>query len=867
MVGMSLLRRLMLFVILAMLPIAAVETYNQIAIRKARALEVRQQVLSAATLIDAAQEQIIQSVRQVLSILRHSPVILSGNFPACQSALAQAKQGFPNYINVQVTDVNGVIRCATDAPAIGIDIADRPHVLDALQSDRFTVGEYIRVRSTGQPALPFAIRYTGADGRAGVVTAYLTLSWLSEFLRTHPLPENAATVIADRAGVILGRLPELPGILGTPLPERYKPLLTAPAASTTELVDLQGIERVFGYMPAGKGAEGLFVAVGVDRAAVMAPITDAAIRFAASALLLVIAGLLLVWYDVQRQVATPVAAMLAATTRWRGGDHTARAALTRGSAEIVELGRAFDAMADDLENEERTRKQAEAALRLSEARLRSIVDTAVDAFVVIDAKGMIRSVNRAAERLFGHPAEAMVGNNVRMLMPEPDRSRHDAYVANYLHTGERRIIGIGRDVVGLRQDGSTFPLELSIAEWEVAGERRFTGIMRDITQRREAEDHLRQAKGEAERANLAKSKFLAAASHDLRQPLQSTYLFMEVIRARVKDERTVVAVEHVQTGLNALTDLLNRLLDVSRLDAGAVHPRVQPVRLDTVLADLTAGYAAMAAAKEIDWRVKGCAMLVQTDPVLLSQMLRNLADNAVKYTERGSIHIECFKAENHARIVMRDTGIGIPLEHIKEIFEEFHQVGNPERDRTKGLGLGLAIVRRLSRLLDHPVEVRSNPGIGTEFCVILPISAESVQANDNSDEENHEVTRGLLNRFVVLVDDDAFVLTALEAILISWGFEVLAVPSSEAAVERLQLIDKRPDMIISDYRLRNGKVGTAAVKAIRDTIGADIPALIITGETGGDALRDAAEHRLPVLHKPVPPGILRQEMTRRIGNQ
>ncbi len=230
------------------------------------------------------------------------------------------------------------------------------------------------------------------------------------------------------------------------------------------------------------------------------------------------------------------------------------------------------------------------------------------------------------------------------------------------------------------------------------------------------------------------------------------------------------ALERVQQGLDVLTELLNRLLDVSRLDAGAVQPRVRPTALDDVLADIEAAYAA-AAAKGVEWTATGCALPVRTDPVLLAQMLRNLVDNAVKYTLSGKIAVDCRTVGDRVRIVVRDTGIGIPEEHLGQVFEEFHQVGNPERDRTKGLGLGLAIVRRLSVLLDHPVEVRSQLGVGTEFVVTLPIALEAARANDNQGMAHQGAVRGPPGRLVVLVDDEAVVLRALEAMLQSTSRE------------------------------------------------------------------------------------------------
>ncbi len=244
--------------------------------------------MNVATLIDAAQDQIIQGIRQALGVLSTLPIIRGGNFAACQAALMQAKADFPEYLEVQATDGTGVIRCATDADAVGISIADRPHVREALRTRGFTVGGYIQVRTSGEPALPFALRYDGTDGRPGVVTAYLSLTWLASFLKTHPLPDGAVADIADRDGILLARLPDVPGLVGSRLPDRYLAMLKATDSGTAELYDLGGIERLFGYVPVERGAEGLFVAVGFDERAVMKPINEAAVRFAVLAALLAV---------------------------------------------------------------------------------------------------------------------------------------------------------------------------------------------------------------------------------------------------------------------------------------------------------------------------------------------------------------------------------------------------------------------------------------------------------------------------------------------------------------------------------------------------------------------------------------------------
>jgi two-component system, sensor histidine kinase len=516
-------------------------------------------------------------------------------------------------------------------------------------------------------------------------------------------------------------------------------------------------------------------------------------------------------------------------------------------------------------NEDITDRLAtERQIAIEQAKYRAIVDTAVDAMVVIDEAGAIQSFNKAAETIFGYTADEAVGRNVSMLMPEPDHSAHDDYILNYRRTGIRKIIGSGREVQGQRQDGSLFPLELSIEEWRIGEQRYFTGIMRDITRRKGMEEDLRLAKETAEQADLAKGKFLAAASHDLRQPMQSVMFFANALERHIADEEGRRKLSHLERGLDTLKNLLDSLLDVSRLDAGVVQTNIQEFPLHPMIEHIGAAYAPLAADKGLKLTVSPCRMTVISDRTLLERMVRDLIENALRYTETGEIRLTCFEAGGWVRIIVQDTGIGIPPDQLSRIFEEFHQVGNPERDRQQGLGLGLAIVRRLSNLLSHKVSVHSDVGRGSVFAIEVPLgksdagtlpvvrtAAVPMPANGNG-------------CFAVIIDDDAIVLMGLQVILGEWGFEVLAAGSEEQALERLSRIGRRPDIIIADYRLRDGKIGTDAIRNIRERIGSTVPGVILTGETGSECQQDAARYNLDIAHKPVTPRQLSRTLERQL---
>ena len=527
---------------------------------------------------------------------------------------------------------------------------------------------------------------------------------------------------------------------------------------------------------------------------------------------------------------------------------------------LVDGERVFTGIVRDIS----VRKETEERLRHSEAKNRAILEAAVDGIITIDEQGRIESFNRAAERIFGYAAAEVLGRNVSMLMPPPYRQAHDDYLKNYLTTGQPRIIGAGRAVQGRRKDGRTFPMELAVGEGVLAGRRIFAGTVRDITERKQAEADLRTAKDDAERANIAKTKFLAAASHDLRQPVQSLVFFTSALSAQLPEGTARTVVRDMELAVDALKMLLDSLLDVSKLDAGVVTVRPMIFGIDSILATTRVNFTALAAAKGVELRVLPSNAMVRTDPALFGRMVQNLVDNAVRYTDRGRILVGCRRRDDVLRLEVWDTGLGIPPGQTEEIFEEFTQISNPERDREKGLGLGLAIVKRLSRLLGHPVGVRSAPGRGSVFWVEAPFQPS---ARPRPPVRRTELpVGGSGGRMIVLIDDEPVVLSALRAVLQGWGYEVLAAESAAEAVRLLASREQPPNMILADYRLREGRTGTEAIRELCDLYHHAIPSIIITGDTAPERIREAEASGISVLHKPVTPPVLLSALTQTIGS-
>ncbi|HYP57678.1 MAG TPA: hybrid sensor histidine kinase/response regulator [Beijerinckia sp.] len=379
-------------------------------------------------------------------------------------------------------------------------------------------------------------------------------------------------------------------------------------------------------------------------------------------------------------------------------------------------------------------------------------------------------------------------------------------------------------------------------------------LMHQISVRRAAENALQAAKAEAERANLSKTRFLAAASHDLNQPLNVARLFLGMLAEEVATPHTHELVDGVEAALDTVNDLLRALLDISRLDAGVWPVEMTDFDVGPVFDKLRREYGPQAEAAGLELVVVPSSATVRSDRVLLERVLRNLVSNALRYTERGRILIGCRRQNGHLRFEVWDTGIGIPGHSLSRIFEEFQQLGEGPTGQEKGLGLGLAIVQRIAYLLDTTIEVASTPGHGSMFSLLQPLGkAASGIAGETADI----VPIALAGRCVVVIDDDEHVLEAMRALLQSWNCATIAVRSSEAAARLIRQAGQAPEIIIADYHLDDGVFGTQAIASLRGEFGQNLPALIISSDHSPELKQSLKEQGLGFLLKPTPPMKLR----------
>lgn len=360
-------------------------------------------------------------------------------------------------------------------------------------------------------------------------------------------------------------------------------------------------------------------------------------------------------------------------------------------------------------------------------------------------------------------------------------------------------------------------------------------------------NELTEKKNEAERANQAKSRFLAAASHDLRQPLQSLSLLTGILEMRPRDAEERKVVGRISASVEALERMFGALLDISKLDAAIIQTEYRVFALQPLLDKLEKEFAPQAEAKGLRLRVASGDYWTRSDLVLLGRILQNLVANAIRYTQQGAVMVAVRRRAGGLAIEVRDTGIGIAVDQQDRIFEEFVQVDNPARDRRKGLGLGLAIVKRLAQLLGHAIQVRSVAGRGAVFS--LQVSRATPVA-DAAELAVPATTAELGGCHVLIIEDDADVLENTRSLLLAWGCKVSTALGADEALAQLTA-DSPPDLLIADLRLGGGASGIDAARQVMAACARSLPVLLVSGDTAPKRLREAAASGFTLLHKPL----------------
>ncbi|SIO67630.1 Methylase of chemotaxis methyl-accepting proteins [Burkholderia sp. GAS332] len=376
----------------------------------------------------------------------------------------------------------------------------------------------------------------------------------------------------------------------------------------------------------------------------------------------------------------------------------------------------------------------------------------------------------------------------------------------------------------------------------------------DITESKQSAKALELVTRQAEQANASKSRFLAAASHDLRQPLQTLTLLQGLLEKTVTSDKAHALLGRLDETLGAMSGMLNTLLDINQIEAGAVRAEIVSFRIGDLLERLKQEFAYPAQAQGLALHVVPCNLTISSDPRLLEQMIRNLLSNALKYTMHGKVLLGCRRREGALSIEVWDSGVGIPKEDLQSVFQEYHQLDNPARERSRGLGLGLSIVQRLAGLLEHPLRVRSEPGRGSVFAIEVklappgsPSQPEALPqgADPQPAEDLHR------SGVILIVEDDPEVRDAMEMLLRDEGHHPVTAPDGVAALEWLAQETVRPDLVLADYNLPRGMDGLQMVAKVREKLHRELPAIILTGDISTETLRVVAQQNCEHLIKPV----------------
>jgi two-component system, sensor histidine kinase len=402
--------------------------------------------------------------------------------------------------------------------------------------------------------------------------------------------------------------------------------------------------------------------------------------------------------------------------------------------------------------------------------------------------------------------------------------------------------------------GSEFALFERATLLEAEVRKRTAQLEQALAELQHSNRALGEAKALAEAVNRSKTRFLAAASHDLLQPLNAARLFLSALAETDLQANAARLVENVETALESVDRLLSALLDISKLDAGVVTPLAEDVPLGPVLRRLAAEFTPLAERKGLALRLVSTGAVVRTDRDMLARALMNLVSNAIRYTRRGGVLIGVRRDGNGFRVEIVDTGIGIAPDQQAEIFEEFRRLGADADQRDRGVGLGLAIVERIARVLGHPLSVRSVPDRGSRFVLRLPAGSQApAPAVVGTEPVTDSRAKGAL---LVVIENEAAIREGMQVLLQGWGYAVLTAPSPELAIALLRRSQSRPAAVIADYHL-DGCTGTEAIGMVRAGFGTAIPAAIITADRTPDVQREVAALELPLLNKPVRPAQLR----------
>ena len=486
--------------------------------------------------------------------------------------------------------------------------------------------------------------------------------------------------------------------------------------------------------------------------------------------------------------------------------------------------------------------------KLDLAQANAFFDSAPDATVVVDESGNIRVSNLQMIKLLGYSKEELKEMNVDELLPDRYQEGHSSHRANFSNKARVRGMGAGLDLSAKTKDGRDIPIEVSLSPIKTETGTLIAASIRDISNRKAIEEELQKAKHLAEEATVAKTRFLATASHDLRQPLQALRLYLSALTNKLDEPKAKQLGEKMNLSLDSMGELLDALLDISTLESGAVTVDKRDVKLSEVFDRIITDNAQQAKEKNLELEYEQLDCFVYTDPTLFQRIIDNFITNAIRYTEKGKITLKAEVNDNKVLIKVSDTGSGIAEKDFDGVFDEFVQLDNDVRSSGKGLGLGLSIVKHIARILEHPINVSSVVGEGS--CFSVEVSLGELQNETTTPDEVFQPSVAPSQELTILiVDNELAILDAMFELLSMYDMKVVTAGHGAEALAHIQE-GLEPDFILTDYRMPEIN-GVELIRKIRAAFKQEVPVAIMTGDTSMDKIKEAKLENCTLLKKPI----------------
>jgi signal transduction histidine kinase len=745
--------RLFILVLIAVLPAIVIQGYNEYELRNAREADIRLQVLQITRQFGAEIGELREGARQLLLALAELSPVKSMETEACNALFASLKSRYANYGLLAAADTNGLIFCSS-ASTDHSSVADEPFFKRAMAKDELAVGNYWVDKVTGQQMIHFAMKFDSIQGRtAGVVFAGLDLRWLSEHLKERGLSPTSSILIADREGNIVARLPNPESLVGKNMRKSHEAIMDGNTVGWEEAIGVDGITRIFGYVPPALPPYDFFLSAGQTKAEAFAAIDSASKRGVGLIVFGLLAATLAAMLGGRRFLQEPIDQLLQVAKEWRNGNYRVRVRTQHSGSEIDQLGAAFNDMAEALAVRHEVGQAVSSTLDLTTV-LSTILSRSVQlagadagaifrfspgesAFMLVEAVGwdvallnsVAHSAIRKSETAMGEAATRRMPIQIADLAKRASAPFRDASFAAGFRSalivplvGPQRILGA---MVLQRRTIGDFPqktvqLMQTLASQSVLAIQN-AGLFHEVADKSE----------QLAIASQHKSQFLANMSHELRTPLNAILGYAELLVDGIYGElpgKPRGVIERIHNNGKHLLALINDVLDLAKIEAGQLTLILEDYNIPEVVHSVVTATEPLAASKGLQFtaELQDNLPMAHGDARRVSQVLLNLVGNAIKFTDEGEVEIRAMLDKGQFVLTVRDTGPGIADADQERIFGEFQQIDNTNTRKKGGTGLGLAISKRMVEIQGGTISVDSALGHGSTFRIVLPVHVDEL---------------------------------------------------------------------------------------------------------------------------------------------